>query len=189
MPVAVLKCPSSEVNAWLQALQTNMPELEVRIWPDRDNCAEVEYGLVWGSIENLFDIYRNIKTIYSLGAGVDHLLRNVQTPQNITIVRLVDEALTLGMSEYILYHVLRHHRHMHEYETLRKQHRWQELPQLMAKQRRIGIMGLGVLGSDIAGKLTSLQFEVSGWSRTPKKLEVLATYCGDTEFTISIDIS
>ena len=52
----------------------------------------------------------------------------------------------------------------------------------MAKQRRIGIMGLGVLGSDIAGKLTSLQFEVSGWSRTPKKLEVLATYCGDTEF-------
>lgn len=182
MSVAILKCPALEIDAWQQALQFSMPQLEVRIWPDHSSSEDVEYALVWGPIEDLLDRYKNIKIIFSLGAGVDHLLHDEQLPKEIPIVRLIDDALTMGMSEYILYHVLRYHRHMGQYEALQKQHRWQELPQSVPRQRCIGIMGLGVLGSDIARKLAILQFDVAGWSRTSKQIDGVNSHSGVGEF-------
>jgi glyoxylate/hydroxypyruvate reductase len=46
---------------------------------------------------------------------------------------------------------------------------------------RVGIMGLGHLGSDAAVKLRALGFAVSGWSRTARQMESVRCFAGAGE--------
>ncbi len=171
----------SEVDSardWKRALQLMMPELEVRIWPESGDPGEIEYALLWTPIGDVMQSLPNLKVVFSLGAGVDHLLRQEGLRRDIPIVRMVDAALTQGMSEYLLFHVLRYHRRMPEYAFLQGERRWQQLRQVAAERRKIGIMGLGVMGADVAGKLAALNFSVAGWSRTPKSLPGIQGFFG-----------
>ncbi len=158
-----------------------MPELAVRVWPDVGDPEEIEYALIWTPIGDVLHSLPNLKIVFSLGAGVDHLLREDGLRRDVPIVRMVDPALTEGMSEYLLYHVLRYHRRMPDYAAQQGQRRWRQLPQVVARERRIGIMGLGVMGADAAGKLAALDFTVAGWSRTPKSLAGIRCFHGESQ--------
>ncbi|NES85417.1 MAG: hypothetical protein F6K10_30630 [Moorea sp. SIO2B7] len=57
-----------------------------------------------------------------------------------------------------------------EYQTFQKARQWKPLPLPETSSCNIGILGLGVLGSDAAHKLNALGFLIRGWSRTPKNL-------------------
>ena len=46
----------------------------------------------------------------------------------------------------------------------------------------VGIMGLGVMGSDSAMRLRDLGFKVAGWSRNRRRIEGVHCYAGDAEF-------
>jgi glyoxylate/hydroxypyruvate reductase A len=82
----------------------------------------------------------------------------------------VDRLLTSAMSEWVLLNVLRFHRQDQAYRAQQVARVWDELPAPATEATRIGILGLGALGSDAAGKLGALGFPVSGWSRRPKAL-------------------
>ncbi len=155
-----------------------MPELEVRIWPEVANPEDIEYALVWGAIGDALQPLPNLRVLFSLGAGVDHLLEQEGLPRDLPMVRMLDGALTQGMSEYLLYHVLRYHRRMPQYEEQQRARRWRPLPQLESRDCRIGIMGLGVLGTDAAKKFHALGFAVSGWSRRGKSLSGVQSFRG-----------
>ena len=127
--------------------------------------------------------YPNLKAIFWLGAGVDHLLKDKDLPRQVPIVRLVDDGLTAGMTEYVLLHVLRYHRRLPELEAQQRERQWNQLAYPLAKDRRIGIMGMGVLGSDAASRLIGLGFDVAGWSRAPKQLAGLTSFHGDDRLT------
>ncbi len=47
-----------------------------------------------------------------------------------------------------------------------------------ARDVRVGLLGLGVLGLDAAAKLQALGFDVAGWSRAPKTVAGVATFHG-----------
>src|SRR5262245_60488527 len=125
--------------------------------------------------------YPNLKAIFWLGAGVDHLLKDRELPRQVPIVRLVDDGLTAGMTEYVLLHVLRYHRRLPELEAQQREGLWRKLSYPLAKDRRIGILGMGVLGTDAANRLIGLGFDVAGWSRAPKQLPGLTSFHGDDQ--------
>ncbi|HLB06150.1 MAG TPA: glyoxylate/hydroxypyruvate reductase A, partial [Alphaproteobacteria bacterium] len=77
-----------------------------------------------------------------------------------------------------LLHVLDFHRQMPAYRAQQKEHLWRALPQPRAAERTVGIMGLGQLGSDLAGKLAALEFHIAGWSRAPKALPEVDNFAG-----------
>ncbi len=156
-----------------------MPELEVRVWPEAGDRGDIKYALIWTPIGDVLHTLPNLEVVFSLGAGVDHLLQQEGLRRDVPIVRMVDPALTQGMSEYLLFHVLRYHRHMSEYVVQQRETRWQQLPQDVAHTQHIGIMGLGVMGADVAGKLAALDFTVAGWSRRPKSLPGVQCFHGE----------
>ena len=129
--------------------------------------------------------------LFSLGAGVDHMFRDPGLP-DVPIVRVNDADLRDRMSEYVLLHVLLCHRQQRMYDYLQHEKRWEDDAfQPAAKDVRVGIMGLGVLGSDAARKLAMVGFDVAGWSRTPKELEGIDCFAGDGEldaFLVRTDI-
>ena len=168
---------------WKPQLGRLMPELEVRVWPEVGDPADIDYALVWRPEPGLLASLPNLKLILSLGAGVDHILCDPLLPHDLPIVRLVDPYMTDAMSEYVVLQVLRLHRQDLDYRAQQEAAVWRELAQKNAAERCVGILGAGALGQDAARKLKRLGFDVALWSRSERAFEGLASYAGAAGLT------
>jgi glyoxylate/hydroxypyruvate reductase len=163
--------PTWPADVWMAAMKKVAPDLDVRAWPNLGNVEDIEYAAAWLPPPNVLTGLPNLKLICSLGAGVDAILGDPTLPANIPIVRVNDPDLTTRMSEYIVLHVLWHHRQQSRIDENQKLKIWDSFPTHSASAITVGIMGLGVLGQDAARKLKVLGFNVVGWSRSPKRVE------------------
>ena len=175
----LLSTKAHTMQDWKAALLAVDPSLEIRLFPDAGNPAEIEAAVVW-TAHDMMELrrYPNLKLIVSMGAGVDHLLRPPGPPPGIPVARLKDLLLTSAMAEWVLLNVLRFHRQDPEYRALQQRKEWLELSAPSTAERRIGILGIGELGSASARVLTALGFPVMGWSRSAKTLPGVQTFHG-----------
>jgi glyoxylate/hydroxypyruvate reductase A len=140
----------------------------VTLEPDGETDPSIEYAIVWKQRPGLLSKLPNLKVIFSLGAGVDHVFADPDLP-DVPIVRVVSPNLTTRMSEYVVWQVLDHHRLGPRYRAQQASRIWYEdRDQKAAADITVGIMGLGELGRDAAAKLQVMGFAVTGWSRTPR---------------------
>lgn len=160
----------------------------VRVWPYLNDPAEIEYAIVWKPPRGALRGFPNLQVIFSMGAGVDHLLGDPDLPE-VPIVRFVADDLTEQMSEYVLHHVLLHHRRHLDYAAQQARKEWQPLPQPAARDVRVGVMGCGVLGADAAAKLAAIGFRTSGWSRTRKHIPGVQGFAGSEEFLSFLSVT
>ena len=177
----LLHIDSQRVPAWAAALKASLIEMPIRVWPDLGDPSQIRYALLWKPPPELFDGLQNLQVIFSVGAGIDHLTSCSTLPSDVPIVRMVEPVLTAGMVEYVIYNVIRFHRRMHEYDMQQRRAQWQVLPQATASDVTIGIMGLGVLGEAAAVMLTKMNYRVTGWSRSRKRLPGVRSYVGESE--------
>ena len=70
-------------DTWGTALKSYRPGLEVRVWPEAGDLAEIDYALVWKPPRGLLATFPNLKVIFSLGAGIDHLASDPELPMDI----------------------------------------------------------------------------------------------------------
>ncbi|MCA3323777.1 MAG: glyoxylate/hydroxypyruvate reductase A [Roseomonas sp.] len=175
----LLSTKTHTMQDWKAALLAVDPSLDIRLFPDAGDPAEIEAAVVW-TAHDMMELrrYPNLKLIVSMGAGVDHLLRPPGPPPGIPVARLKDVLLTSAMAEWVLLNVLRFHRQDPEYRALQQRKEWLELSAPSTAERRIGILGIGELGSASARVLTSLGFPVMGWSRSAKTLPGVQTFHG-----------
>ena len=138
---------------------------------------QIDYALTWWPQPGLLKTLPNLRLIVSVGAGVDHLFSDPDLP-NVPIARFVDPDLTGRMVEYIALHVLYHHRRMSEFRELQARKVWKYLAEPAAHEVRVGLMGLGVLGSAAAAALKAFGYQVRGWSRSAKSLDGVTCYAG-----------
>jgi glyoxylate/hydroxypyruvate reductase A len=165
-------------SGWEQRFRALAPQHEIRIWPEQaGDPADVTYACAWNAPPGLFSRYRNLKAIFSLGAGVDNLLSDPDLP-DVPIVRVVDNDLTMRMTEYVMLHVLGYHRQQRAYDQQQRQRMWRDLPQPAASEVLVGVMGLGVLGTHAAAMLHRMGFQVGGWSRNRKNIPGVQTFSG-----------
>ena len=176
----LLSTKAAAMEAWRDALLAVDPSLEIRMFPDAGEPADIEAAVVW-TAHDMAELrrYPKLKLIVSMGAGVDHLLRPPGPPPGIPVARLVDRMLTTQMGEWVLLNVLRFHRQDLEYRALQRERSWKELPAPVTAERRIGILGLGELGTHAAGLLRGLGFPVMGWTRRPRQVEGVETFHGE----------
>ncbi len=174
----LFKSDVDRAEPWSEALKKHAPELEVRIWPDAGEAEEIDYALVWKPPRGLMASYPNLKAIFSLGAGIDHLASDPELPAGVPVVRMVEPGLTTGMTEYVVMSVLMHHRRMPDYAMAQQDRIWALLDVPLAAGRGVGVMGLGVLGSDAAETLAGLGFDVAGWSRSAKEVPGVMSFHG-----------
>jgi glyoxylate/hydroxypyruvate reductase A len=167
-----------EVAPWVERFRRLLPDRRVVALGEPFEPGEILYAAAWKHPPGTFAGLPNLRAIFSLGAGVDHLVGDPALP-DVPVVRVVDEDLTNRMSEYVVLHCLAHLRQARLYDNLQRERRWwDDRHQPAARDVRVGIMGLGVLGLDAARKLGVMGFDVAGWSRSPKHEEGLATFAG-----------
>ncbi|SMF07477.1 glyoxylate/hydroxypyruvate reductase A [Tistlia consotensis] len=183
MTKLLFKSDLDRADLWTAALQKHQPDLQVEVWPSGaaapgGDLSAIDYALVWKPPTGVLKRLPNLKAIFSLGAGIDHIFRDPELPAGVPVVRMVERGLTAGMTEYVVMQVLFHHRRMFDYRAQQRAGVWEELPPVAAWDRRVGILGLGQLGSDAAAKLAGLRLDVAGWSRSPKEIPGVASYSG-----------
>jgi glyoxylate/hydroxypyruvate reductase A len=169
-------------DSWRRALLALEPGLDLREWPEIGEPNDIDYALVWKPPKGELKSYPNLKVIFSVGAGIDHLASDPDLPAGVPVVRMVEPGLTAGMTEFVVMSVIYHHRFMLDYAAQARAHVWREIDQVPAWDRRVGIMGLGVLGGDAAEKLVSFGFDVAGWSGSPKNLPGVTSFHGAEGF-------
>jgi len=152
------------------------PNIDVETWPAVAKPDRVQMAVAWNQPENVFATFPNLKVITSLGAGVDHLLYDSTIPETVTFTRMVLPSLKQQVADYVLMSALNILRNSHDYYRQQQQAEWAEHQPIEKDDLRIGVMGLGQLGSVTAKKLEQSGFHVSGWARTKKELSSIRTY-------------
>jgi glyoxylate/hydroxypyruvate reductase len=173
--------PTWDGQAWATQMRKAMPTRSVRVWPDLGNIEDVQYVAAWLPPANVVKSVPNLKVIFSLGAGVDAILSDPSLPMDKPIVRVNDPDLTMRMSEHVVMQVLMHHRQQWRLDANQHNKIWDQFPQHAASALRVGVMGLGVLGTDAARKLSIMGFPTAGWSRTRKSIERIECFAGQGE--------
>src|SRR5215469_18796609 len=138
-PVLLFACFGVEPRSWRRELQRALPELEVRQWPEPGDSRDIDYVLVWHHPAGFLRQFPNLRTIFSMGAGVDHLLLDPELPAHVPLVRMADPGLAVFMKEYVLMRVLHYHRDMPTYEQQQRTELWRQLPPRETRERRVGV--------------------------------------------------
>lgn len=163
---------------WAVPFRREQPHRPLMIWPDVADRNDVRYLLAWKPPEEAFEGLPNLEVIFSLGAGVDHIVGVPNLP-DVPIVRLVSGDLAQRMNEWVTLQVLLHHRQHLGYARQQANSLWRELPQAAAPEVRVGIMGYGELGRAAASVLRPLGFNLAAWSRSPKEDADIPTFSGE----------
>jgi glyoxylate/hydroxypyruvate reductase len=179
-PAILFSSHIDDPASWKEAVGRAMPDLDFRIWPDAGNVDDIEYALVWTIPDGSLRKLRNLRAVFSLGAGVDQILRDPLFPKDVPLFRLVDAGLREQMTQYAVYGVLHWHRQIETYRKQQARHEWKMLPAVHPSEYTVGVLGLGVFGSDVAAKLALLGFRVLGWSRTEKEIPGVKSYTPST---------
>ena len=64
----------------MSEVKRHLPGLDVRHYPDIGDPAAIDYALVWMPEPGLLKKLTNLKVIFSIAAGVDHILCDPDLP-------------------------------------------------------------------------------------------------------------
>jgi glyoxylate/hydroxypyruvate reductase A len=163
--------------AWRDNFADQLPDLEIRIWPDAGEVADIEY---LAFIRPDFDILPrlpNLKAMFSRSAGVEAFVNHPKLPK-VPLGKVEPSGGDPMMTEYVVMHVLRFHRDMPGYQAAQAAREWRRTTIVRPEQRRIGFLGFGMMAKAPALVLQSLGFPVSAWVRSPREAAEVPIFHG-----------
>ncbi|KFG67425.1 glyoxylate/hydroxypyruvate reductase A [Microvirga sp. BSC39] len=181
--MSLLVAVTWQTQPWVERFKRLLPDRDVVVLGEDFDRSAIRYVATWGPKPGSLSGLPNLEAIFSLGAGVDHLMSYPDLP-DVPIVRVAQDDLTHRMSEYMVLHCLMYLRDQRRFDEDQKAKRWKpDRAPPIAGDVRVGIMGFGVLGQDSARKLKMMGFDVAGWSRTTKDVEGFQVYAGEEGLT------
>ncbi|MBB3952756.1 2-hydroxyacid dehydrogenase [Aureimonas jatrophae] len=175
----LLSVTGFDPTRWRDAMLRAAPSETIVLRPSSSRDETIRYAVVWRQPPSVLSELPNLEAIFSLGAGVDHILADRTVPPSVPVVRIVAPDLTNRMSEYVVWRVLDHLRRGATYRAQQAARIWNERRQPAAAEVTVGVLGLGELGRDAAAKLRLMGFPVIGWSRGPREVEGVETFHGE----------
>jgi len=175
--------PPGWAGLWADPLRELLPDATIVVnGQDAFAPDAIDYLVTFRPAPRLAKSLSNLKVTFSLGAGVDGILDDPDYPRHIPLVRFVDHTLSREMAQYVVMHVLIHHRTQRYFDAAQAVNRWrQHLPERRTEDTRVGILGLGAIGTMCAERLRDLDFPMTGWSRTRKDVPGVESFAGAGE--------
>lgn len=151
-----------------EAFATALPDIAFHIGEAPDPLA-VRWLITWTVPADLAR-YPNLRLIFSVGAGVDQFDLTA-LPQSVGVVRMLEPGLPQQMQEYITLATLALHRDLPAYLSQQREGLWKAGRNKPAEDRRVGVMGLGMLGQAALTALRPFGFPLAGWARSPRQID------------------
>jgi hypothetical protein len=154
-------------KAWRDTFSEQLPDLEIRIWPDPGETADIEYLAFMHPDFDALPAFPNLKAMFSRSAGVEAFVNHPKLPK-VPLGKMEPPGGDPMMTEYVVMHVLRFHRDMPGYQAAQANREWRRTRIVRPEERRVGFLGYGMMAKAPALVLKSLGFPVSAWVRTPR---------------------
>ena len=164
-------------ESWRQELARRLPDLPVRVYGETLEPADVRYAMVWNHPAGDLCRYPNLRAIFSLGAGGEHFIGDDSLP-DVPIVLLADPAVARDMTAHALYWVVTFHRRYEDYRNQQSQKVWNRKKVVPAENFRVGIVGLGRIGTEVAQRIGGFGYDVSGWDCAERQIQNVDCFCG-----------
>lgn len=179
MAILFMSTRQVATDTYVPLLKNHLPDQDFRVWPDEmGDPADIEYAVIDIPDSGVLGSLPNLKAVLSLWAGVDGLLADSGFPRDIPLARMVDPLLAVDMTQFAIHWTLHFHRGLHHFAELQRAKEWRQILYPEASQRRVGVMGLGVLGTDAATNLSAMGFDVAGWDAIAKSIDGVETFVG-----------
>jgi len=177
-------------KAWAEAIARQLPEVDFRCWSDDQTLAETTHLVAWTLPDALVPSLPRLQVLFSVGAGIDQLALD-RLPPGVRVIRMIEPGITETMADYISMAVFALHRNLPFHLAAQRAGEWiwRDVPP--ARERKVGIMGLGELGRAALAALAPHGFELSGWSRSRHDIKGVRCFAGQAElpqFLASADI-
>jgi glyoxylate/hydroxypyruvate reductase len=181
-------------QAWRDAFEDQLPDLEIRIWPDTGAPAEIEYLAFMRPDFAVLPEFPNLKAMFSRSAGVEAFRDHPRLPK-VPLGKVEPAGGDPMMTEYVVMHVLRLHRDMPGYQMAQANREWRRTRIVRPEERRIGFLGYGMMAKAPALALKSLGFPVQAWVRSPRQgadipifhgRDQLAAFLGQTDIAVCL---
>ena len=174
----VVRVGDERLELWRQTLQHALPELPCYGWDDCFDPQHIEYAVVWQPPHGGLRRFPNLRAVFSIGAGVDHIFSDPHLPA-VPVMRLAGAELTQRMVEYVVWQVLNCLRRQTELAAQQRRRHWGPLSTALASDWTVGVLGLGLMGEAVAKALAAIGFQVRGWARSAKALPGVRSYAGE----------
>ena len=152
---------------------------------DKYSPEEIDIAIIWLQVPPIINSFSNLELILVCGSGIDHIIDNDNLPEGIPLIRLVDHGLRKRVANYVFDHINEFRNRL--VETDGKLLSWDRQLKEEGAQKtnlKVGIMGLGLIGSTIAQTLESHGIELYGWARTNKKRVIKNVFIGRSSLKI-----
>ncbi len=173
---------------WRAAINAELPDLDVRFWPETGDPADIEYLAFTRPAPDDWPEFPNLKAMLTRQAGVDGFIRHPGLP-DVPLSKLEPEDGDPMMTEYVVMHVLRLHRRMPSYRERQARREWREERQKRPEERTVGFLGYGTMARSPARILRGMGFDVAAWTRTPKPDADLPVHPGAGGFAAILERS
>ena len=179
----LLDVPSGWSGHWSGPLSEYMPHARLLGQDEAAAAASrIDYLITFRPRTGLMASLSSLKAVFCLGAGVDGILADPDFPRDLPLMRFVDRSLSRELAQYVVMHVLMFHRGQRYFDAAQALNKWRQRPLLRrTEDTRIGILGMGEIGTMCAERLRDLDFAVTGWSRSRKSVPGVDSFAGAGE--------
>ena len=159
-------CPWGNKVEWLKTVRRKFKKTKIYTLEDKPNLAKMEIAIIWDLPEEIMKKMKNIRLIFSLGAGVDHIMK-LSSYKGQPIIRLKDPIMAERMSNHILLQILSYQLNTKDYQKAQKNKIWlNEIEPLLNNKITVAIIGVGFLGEYLGKNLNLLGYKVIGFKKS-----------------------
>ena len=118
-------CTFENSNEWKRKIKSKFKYKKIISINDKSEFDKVEIAIVWNLPNQILYKLPNLKIIFSLGAGVDHIL-NLDDYIGTPIVRIKDPLMGELMYYYVLSQILNYQVGINQYKTAQNHKIWRK---------------------------------------------------------------
>lgn len=164
----VIKCGDHLLKSWVENMTALLPEFEIVPYNGTFDASKVTYVIGWKPDARWINTFANIKSVVSIGSGVDHIDNLAELRPEIPVIRTVSPDLIQRMKEFVALCVLAWHRQLPAMIENQVKAEWQRYVAETADAIGVGIMGFGRMGTAAAEGLKNLGYKISIWASSPR---------------------
>ena len=169
----LLYCNFANSKQWEEAVRKKFRRENVYTLSDNPKLEKIDCAIIWNIPNDILGKLTSLKIIFSMGAGVDHILK--LTNYNETpIIRVKDPSMAVRMSYHVLSQILEYQLNLKYFYNAQLKKNWLENLQYekqvkLNNEITVGILGVGFLGSYVGKYLKKLDYNVIGLKNSISK--------------------
>jgi len=159
-------CTWHDRDDWLKEIKKKFTNNKIVTLKDTPDFSKIEYAIIWDLPDEIFQKLINVRLLFSMGAGVDHII-TLPSYNQVPIIRLKDFLMAERMSNHIISQILQFQLNLITYMQSQKKNLWKVLKEpILNSNLTIGILGVGFLGSYVGSTLIKLGYKVQGYKNS-----------------------